>query len=93
MFLCVQSERISHASKLESELYARDPRRAPYHIAQPGISSQPWFEWKQQSSCSLARYLLMMLSYIHIQYSYVYFIEEIETVGNAKPSGKTHKTI
>ena len=64
MCLCVQSRRISHDSKIESELYVRDPRRAQCRVDELGLSSQPWFEWKQRWPCSLARFQLIKLSYM-----------------------------
>lgn len=61
-----------------SKLFAR---RALCRVTLRGLSSQPWFEWKLQSSCSLARYQLMMLSYTAMYGDYT---QEIKTVRKAQ---------
>ena len=77
---------------IESELHARDPRRAPCRVVWPGLSSRPFVRVETTVivlvgtlSIDDVELLIVSISSMHI------FVEEIETVGNGSPVGKNLK--
>ena len=75
---------------IESELHARDPRRAPCRVVWPGLSSRPFVRVETTvivlvGTLSIDDVELLSISSMHM------FVEEIETVGNGNSVGNNLK--